>query len=97
MVQAARGEEAGEVPFYDLRIAAGAFSEGQIPDATGYGGVDGGAARSGLFVAQVVGESMDKVAPKCSWCPWQHLGAAAAPDENIVVRRPDGAASSRSC
>jgi hypothetical protein len=88
-------EQAGAVPIYDLRIAAGAFSEGQIPDATGYGRVEGAAARSGLFVAQVVGDSMDKVAPKGAWCLWQHLGApgvaAAAPGENILVRLPDGA------
>lgn len=90
-----KSEEAGAVPIYDLRIAAGAFSEGQSPEATGFGRVEGAALRRGLFVAQVVGDSMDKVAPKGAWCLWQHLGepgvAAAAPGENIVVRRPDGA------
>jgi SOS-response transcriptional repressor LexA len=88
-------EVTGAVPIYDLRIAAGAFSEGQSPEATGYGRVEGSAPRRGLFVAQVVGDSMDKVAPKGAWCLWQHLRdpgvAAAAPGEDLVVRLPDGA------
>lgn len=86
--------DAGAVPICDLRIAAGAFSEGQSPEPTGYGRVEGAAPRRGLFVAQVVGDSMDKVAAKGAWCLWQHLGepgvAAAAPGESIVVRRPAG-------
>ncbi len=87
--------EAGAVPIYDLRIAAGAFSEGQMPEADGFARVEGAGTRRGLFIAQVVGDSMDKVAPKGAYCLWQHLGqagvAAAAPGENIVVRRPAGA------
>jgi SOS-response transcriptional repressor LexA len=86
-------EEAGAVPVYDLRIAAGAFSEGQIPEASGYGRVEGGAVRRGGFVAKVVGDSMDKVAPDGAWCLRQHLGAAGVagpmPGENIVVRRSE--------
>ena len=62
------------MPIVDLRIAAGAFSEGQVPEATGYGRIEGSAPRRGLFIAQVVGDSMDKVAPKGAWCLWQHLG-----------------------
>jgi hypothetical protein len=88
------GEEPGAVPIYDLRVAAGAFSEGQTPAELGHGRVEGAAARRGLFVAQVVGDSMDKVAPKGAWCLWQHLGApgvaAAAPGEDLVLRRPSG-------
>lgn len=87
-------EETGALPIYDLRVAAGAFSDGQVPEAIGYGRVDGSATRKGLFIAQVVGDSMDKVAPKGSWCLWQHLDApgvaAPAPGEPLIVRRPDG-------
>ena len=87
-------DEAGALPIYDLRVAAGAFSEGQMPEAIGFGQVDGASTRPGLFVAQVVGDSMDRVAPKGSWCLWQHVGAAgvaaAAAGEDIIVRRPDG-------
>jgi hypothetical protein len=90
-------DETGAVPIYDLRIAAGAFSEGQIPEAIGAGRVEGGPARRGLFVAKVVGDSMDRVAPAGAWCLWQHLGApevaAASPGEDIVAMQPDGADS----
>ena len=85
----------GALPMFDLRIAAGAFSEGQAPEAFGFARVEGASSRPGLFLAQVVGDSMDRVAPKGSWCLWQHLGeagvAAPAPGEDLLVRRPDGA------
>lgn len=49
--------------------------------------------RSGLFIAKVVGSSMNRVAPDGSWCLWQHLGAAGAPPavpgEYLLVRRED--------
>ena len=87
-------EEPGTLPVYDLRIAAGAFSEDQIPEIIGYGRVEGASQRPGLFVAQVVGDSMDKVAPKGAWCLWQHFGAPGvggpAVGEDLVVRRPEG-------
>jgi len=88
--------EAGEgaVPIYDLAIAAGAFSTGQEPQVEGWGRVEGAKPKPGLFVARVVGDSMNKVAPKGSVCLWQHLRepgvAAAATGEDLVARRPDG-------
>ena len=87
-------DDAGALPIYDLKVAAGAFSEGQVPGAIGFGRVEGASTRPGLFVAQVVGDSMDRVAPKGAWCLWQHVDApgvaAAAVGEDIIVRRPDG-------
>jgi hypothetical protein len=84
----------GVVPIYDLKVAAGAFSEGQAPDAIGYARLELGAEKPGLFVAQVVGDSMDKIAPKGSWCVWQHLGAQGvsgpAVGEDLLIRRTDG-------
>ncbi len=81
------------VPLFDLRVAAGAFSEGQIPEAASFVRVEGIAFRAGYFVAQVVGDSMDEIAPAGAWCLWEHLGGAgaapAAPGEDLVVRRPD--------
>lgn len=85
--------EAGTVPIFDLRVAAGAFSEGQHPEPIGYARVHGTSAQTGQFVAQVVGDSMDQIVPKGAWCLWQHLGAPgaspAAVGEDIVVRRSD--------
>ncbi len=81
------------VPVYDLRIAAGAFSEGQAPEALGFVELPEHQVRPGRFVAQVVGDSMDKVAQKDAWCLWENLRepevAPAAVTEDLVVRRPD--------
>jgi hypothetical protein len=89
-----KAKGAGTVPVYDLRVAAGAFSEGQAPDVVGYASLVEGAVRPGWFVAKVVGDSMDRLAPPGSWCVWEHLGAedvgAVAPGDAVIVRRPDG-------
>jgi hypothetical protein len=83
----------GTVPIVDLRVAAGAFSEGQLPEPIGFGRVEGLVVRRGLFIAQVVGDSMNEVAPQGAWCIWEHLGAPGAappaPGQYLLVRRSD--------
>jgi type III restriction enzyme len=79
---------------YDLQAAATAFSEGQDPTVLGRVYVEPRKARRpGLFVAKIVGDSMNKVAPNGAWCLWQHLGDEAAPPaafgEYLLVRRED--------
>jgi type III restriction enzyme len=79
---------------YDLKAAATAFSEGQDPEKLGRVYLESRKAkRPGLFVAKVVGSSMNRVAPDGAWCLWQHLGAvgapAPAPGEYLLVRRED--------
>jgi phage repressor protein C with HTH and peptisase S24 domain len=74
--------------------AATAFSEGQDPEKLGHVHLESRKARRpGLFVAKVVGNSMNRVAPDGAWCLWQHMGAtsvpAAATGEYVVVRRED--------
>ena len=85
---------AGTVPVYDLKVAAGAFSAGQAPEVIGNVRLIDGPKKKGLFVAQVVGDSMDKVAPKGAWCMWQDLSAAGVAahvsGEDLVVVRPGG-------
>lgn len=80
------------VPVYSLRAAAGAFSAGQIPEAIGYVHLPRRVARlKGLFVAQVIGDSMNRVVPHAAFCLWQHLGApgvvGAAKGERLIARR----------
>jgi hypothetical protein len=81
------------VPIVDLRVAAGAFSEGQVPEPIGFGRVEGLVLRPGFFIAQVVGDSMNELAPPGAWCVWEHLGAAGTapptPGQDLLVRRPD--------
>lgn len=79
---------------YDLKAAATAFSEGQDPEKLGRVYLEARKAkRPGLFVAKVVGNSMNRVAPDGSWCLWQHIGAAGvpapAPGEYLLLRRED--------
>lgn len=84
----------GSVPIVDLRAAAGAFSTGQNPEEIGHALVQGLVLRPGYFVAQIIGDSMNEVAPPESWCLWQHLGVpeapAPTPGEKLLVRRPEG-------
>jgi type III restriction enzyme len=82
------------VVVYDLKAAASAFSEGQDPKELGRVYLESRKAkRPGLFVAKVVGNSMNRVAPDGAWCLWQHIGAAGAPapvpGEYLLVRRED--------
>jgi type I restriction enzyme, R subunit len=60
------------IPLYSLAVAAGGFSDGQAPEAEAW--VDpAGKVRpaEGLFVAQVVGESMNRRIPNGSYCVWR--------------------------
>lgn len=57
------------VPVYDLNIAAGEFSEVQIAEAEYWVELpDFMKVSPGLFVSQVVGESMNRRIPSGSWC-----------------------------
>jgi type III restriction enzyme len=63
------------VPVYDLKIAAGRFSAGQEPEVIQHALLPESVAfRPGLFIAQVVGDSMERVAADGRWCLWEHLG-----------------------
>lgn len=83
-------DEPGAIPIYDLRIAAGAFSEGQAPEARGYARVEGHRSAEGLFLARIVGDSMDRVIPDGALCLWQRAAAeTVGHGDDIVVRVPD--------
>lgn len=57
------------VPLYDLKIAAGGFSEEQYPSETEWVELpDVFRPQQGLFVARVIGESMNRRIPNGSWC-----------------------------
>lgn len=85
------------VPLYDLKIAAGRFGATQAVDEVSQDGavtnpddfdwvaLEGRTrpARD-LFVAQVVGESMNKRIPNGSWCLWR-LNPAGSRQGKVVV------------
>ncbi|RZU01178.1 DNA/RNA helicase domain-containing protein [Rivibacter subsaxonicus] len=76
-------------PLIDLRIAAGAFSDAQ---ALGDGADDWVALpdwvrpQPGLFVAQVVGESMNRSIPNGSWCLFRANPAGTREGKVVVVQ-----------
>ena len=62
------------VPALDLKVAAGGFSSGQVVEPGRYEWValDGRLSPApDLFVAQVVGESMNRRIPNGAWCVWR--------------------------
>jgi DUF2075 family protein len=83
-------EEVNAVPIFDLKIAAGQFSESQnvgdcdwvkLPEFIKFS--------SDLFVAQVVGESMNKRIPNGSWCLFRKGVAGSRQGKIVLVQHQD--------
>lgn len=85
------------VPVYDLKIAAGRFGAEQVVDEVPQSGEiadpedyewaawEGGTRPArGLFVAQVVGESMNRLIPNGAWCVWR-LNPAGSHQGKVVL------------
>lgn len=67
------------VPVYDLAAAAGAFSEFQQPEVKGWARIKSGRKLSqGMFIAQVVGRSMEGSIPDGSWALFRAFPAGSA-------------------
>ena len=70
-VEKPKTAEVNAVPLVDLRFAAGAFSAQQSLDSSSTAWVElpeWVRLQPGLFVAQVVGQSMNRIIPDGSWC-----------------------------
>jgi len=83
--------EAGAVaaPVIDLQFAAGAFSDAQALEDGGDEWValpDWVRPQSGLFVAQVIGESMNRRIPNGSWCLFRANPAGTRQGKIVVVQ-----------
>lgn len=73
------------VPLLDLKMAAGRFSEEQAAgEITWVGLPESFRISSGLFVAQVVGESMNRRIPNGAWCLFREYQGGSR-DKLIVV------------
>jgi len=88
------------VSVYDLAVAAGAFGSSQSPEEIGWALVK--TARSldpSMFVARVVGHSMEKGVPDGSYCLFRRFEAGTAPSataldgRRLVVELREGAES----
>ena len=75
------------IPVYDLRIAAGNFGEFQVPDpeeVTWVEPPEGVKPSMDIFIAQVVGESMNRVIPNGAWCLFR-MNPAGSREKKIVL------------
>ena len=60
------------IPLYSLAVAAGAFSDGRAVEPEAWVRPEGRSVpREGLFVAKVVGESMNRRIPNGAYCVWR--------------------------
>lgn len=76
------------VPLFDLKVAAGIFSsEQQIDEVTDWVELpDVFRPQPGLFVAQVVGESMNRRIPNGSWCLFKSNPAGSRQGKVVLVQ-----------
>lgn len=73
------------VPLYDLKIAAGDFSDDQQMDDCEWVELpEEFLPRKGLFVTQVVGESMNRRIPNGSWCLFR-VASAGSRNGKVVL------------
>ncbi len=82
--------ESNAVPVFDLKIAAGAFSQEQwISDAQWVQLPEPFVARDGYFIAQVIGESMNRRIPNGSWCLFRPVGGGSREGKIVLVQCQD--------
>src|SRR6185503_21040094 len=77
------------VPLVDLKFAAGTFSETQSIDPDEVEWVelpDLFKPKPGLFVAQVIGESMNRRIPNGSWCLFRFNPAGTRQGKVVVAQ-----------
>ncbi len=78
------------VPLYDLKIAAGQFSEEQQTSEIDWVALpDFIRPRAGLFVAQVVGKSMNRRIPDGAWCVFNLNPAGSRQGKVVLVEYHD--------
>jgi uncharacterized protein len=87
-------EEAAEcpnaVPIFDIKIAAGDFSKEQWLQDCQYAELpDHFTAKPGFFIAQVVGESMNKRIPNGSWCLFREVSDGSRNGKVVIVQGRD--------
>lgn len=80
------------VPVVSLKVAAGAFSVAQSLEDEADHWVqlpEGFAAAPGLFVAQVIGESMNRRIPNGAWCLFRAATAGSRQGKIVLVQHRD--------
>jgi uncharacterized protein len=77
------------LPVIDLKFAAGAFGDSQVFDPSDAQWVaipDGVKPEQGLFIAQVIGESMNRRIPNGTWCVFRANPAGSKQGKVVVAQ-----------
>ncbi len=74
------------VPVYDLIAAAGSWGEEGVPEPIGWTSVKEQQLMSGMFVAQVVGQSMEPTIPSGSWCLFKPIAGGSRQNKLVLVQ-----------
>jgi len=78
------------VPLYSLKAAAGGFSGAQVPEAEAWVEPHGRTRPGpGLFVAQVIGESMNRRIPNGAYCLFRHPVEGSRNGKVVLVQHHD--------
>jgi hypothetical protein len=78
------------VPLLDLKVAAGDFSPEQwLADCEWVELPEPFVAKAGYFVAQVIGESMNRRIPNGSWCLFREPAAGTREGKVVLVESRD--------
>jgi hypothetical protein len=79
------------VPVVSLKIAAGAFADTQIVDldSAEWATPSGVPIGPGMFIAQVVGESMNKKVPNGSWCLFRQNPGGTRQGKIVLAQHRD--------
>ena len=78
------------VPIFDIKIAAGDFSKEQWLQDCQYAELpDHFSAKPGFFLAQVIGESMNKRIPNGSWCLFREPSDGSRNGKVVIVQSRD--------
>jgi SOS-response transcriptional repressor LexA len=74
------------VPVYDLAAAAGFWGPESVPEEIGWTDVPGVSLKPGMFVARVMGTSMEPLIPDGSWCLFRPCPAGSREGRIVLVQ-----------
>jgi len=74
------------VSIYDLTAAAGFWGPECVPEEIGWTEMPGVKLKSGMFVARVVGKSMEPTIPDGSWCLFRPCPAGSREGRILLVQ-----------
>lgn len=85
-----RAKSGNAVPLFDIKVAAGDFSPEQWRDDCQWAELpEPFVAKDGYFIAQVVGESMNRRIPNGSWCLFRSADVGSREGKIVMIQSRD--------